>query len=123
MASTFPTTSYSTPASTTLFRRLVWEGTVPLEIRIDPKELPAGSDRGLDSFYVQAPRVSYLPLLVPDIKKHLAELVLDDNGTTFLKDEDWWFEADGGLLMKWSVLRVKCVVSRVSDWANRVRSQ
>ncbi|EJD40914.1 autophagy protein 5 [Auricularia subglabra TFB-10046 SS5] len=96
-----PQTAYTTPASTTLFRRLVWEGTVPLEIRIDPKELPAGSDRGLESYYVQAPRVSYLPLLIPDIKRHLAELVLDDQGAKFLKEEDWWFEAEGGVLMKW----------------------
>lgn len=42
----------NTSANTTLFRRLVWEGTVPLEIRIDGKELPADADRGLDSYYV-----------------------------------------------------------------------
>jgi len=46
-------TAYTTPASTALFRRLVWEGTVPIEVRMDPKELPAGSDRGLESYYVQ----------------------------------------------------------------------
>ena len=41
-------------ANTTLFRRLVWEGSVPLEIRIDQKELPADSDRGLgESYYLQ----------------------------------------------------------------------
>jgi len=51
--------------------------------------------------YEQAPRVSYLPLLIPDIKRHLAELVLDTDGTKFLKEEDWWFEAEGGVLMKW----------------------
>ncbi|KZV98862.1 hypothetical protein EXIGLDRAFT_700082 [Exidia glandulosa HHB12029] len=96
-----PQTAYTTPASTALFRRLVWEGTVPIEIRIDGKELPAGSDRALESYYVQAPRVGYLPLLIPDIKRHLAELVLDDSGVRFLKEEDWWFEAEGGVLMKW----------------------
>jgi hypothetical protein len=31
-------------AGTTLFRRSLWEGGVPLEIRIDQKELPADSD-------------------------------------------------------------------------------
>jgi autophagy-related protein 5 len=41
-------------ANTTLFRRLIWEGSVPLEIRIDQKELPADSDRGLgESYYLQ----------------------------------------------------------------------
>lgn len=39
-------------ASAQLFRRLVWEGTIPIEIRIDGKELPAGSDRNLESYYV-----------------------------------------------------------------------
>lgn len=75
---------------------------MPIEIRMDGKELPAGSDRALESYYVQAPRVGYLPLLIPDIKRHLAELVLDDSGAKFLKEEDWWFEAEGGVLMKWS---------------------
>lgn len=45
--------------------------------------------------------MSYLPLLIPDIKRHLAELVLDENGSQFLKEDDWWFEAEGGVLMKW----------------------
>src|ERR1700742_316400 len=60
-----PVTDYTT----TLFRRLSWEGTVPLEIRVDPKELPANSDRGLECYYIQAPRVSYLPLLMPEIRR------------------------------------------------------
>ncbi|KAG8936685.1 autophagy protein 5 [Tulasnella sp. 419] len=91
-----------TPAATSLFRRLVWEGTVPLEIRIDGKELPAGSDRGLECYYIQAPRISYLPLLIPDIKKHLADLVLDEAAASHIKDEDWWFEeTERGALMKW----------------------
>ncbi|KAH7100397.1 autophagy protein 5 [Auriculariales sp. MPI-PUGE-AT-0066] len=94
-------TAYTTPASTALFRRLVWEGTVPIEVRIDPKELPAGSDRGLESYYVQAPRVSYLPLLIQDIKRHLTELVVEDGSSKFLKEDEWWFEAEGGVLMKW----------------------
>ena len=44
----------SASATTTLFRRLIWEGSVPMEIRIDQKELPAESDRGLgESYYLQ----------------------------------------------------------------------
>ena len=45
-------TAMQSPAATSLFRRLVWEGTVPIEIKIDSKELPAGSDRGLECYYV-----------------------------------------------------------------------
>lgn len=49
-SSVAPQPSYG--ASTQLFRRLVWEGTIPIEIKIDSKELPAGSDRNLESYYV-----------------------------------------------------------------------
>lgn len=96
---------------------------MPIEIRLDSKELPANSDRSLECYYVriettspfpsrlyslvyfrgpqiQAPRISYLPLLLPDIKRHLVEIVLDD--ASVVKDEEWWFEESGtGTIMKW----------------------
>lgn len=96
----------TTPASTTLFRRLTWEGTVPLEIRVDSKELPANSNRGLECYFIQAARVSYLPLLVPDIKKFLVDVVLDEEGAKILKEEDWWFEAEDGSPLKWCVCAI-----------------
>ncbi|SRR5260221_14601933 len=89
--------------STTLFRRLTWEGTVPLEIRVDPKELPANSDRGLECYFIQAPRVSYLPLLVPEIRRFLMDVVFDEIAGKTLKEDDWWFESEEGTLLKWSV--------------------
>ena len=90
--------------NTTLFRRLIWEGTVPLEIRVDSKELPANSDRGLECYYIQAPRVSYLPLIVPEIRRFLMDVVFDEVAGKTLKDEEWWFESEEGTLLKWSVL-------------------
>ncbi|KAH9949007.1 autophagy protein Apg5-domain-containing protein [Amylocystis lapponica] len=93
--------AFSTPASTTLFRRLTWEGTVPLEVRVDPKELPANSDRGLECYFIQAPRVSYLPLLVPEIKRFLMDVVFDEASARLIKEEDWWFESEEGSLLKW----------------------
>jgi autophagy-related protein 5 len=90
--------------NTTLFRRLTWEGTVPLEIRVDSKELPANSDRGLECYYIQAPRVSYLPLIVPEIRRFLMDVVFDEVAGKTLKDEEWWFESEEGTLLKWSVL-------------------
>ncbi|THG96177.1 hypothetical protein EW026_g5604 [Hermanssonia centrifuga] len=92
--------AFSTPASTTLFRRLTWEGTVPLEIRVDSKELPANSDRGLECYYIQAPRVSYLPLLVPELKRFLMDVVFDEAAARVIKEEDWWFESEDGTLLK-----------------------
>ena len=99
----------TTPASTTLFRRLTWEGTVPLEIRVDSKELPANSNRGLECYFIQAARVSYLPLLVPEIRKFLVDVVLDEEGAKILKEEDWWFEAEDGSPLKWCACRYRCV--------------
>jgi hypothetical protein len=96
--------AFTTSASTTLFRRLTWEGTVPLEIRVDSKELPANSDRGLECYYIQAPRVSYLPLLIPELKRFLTDVVFDEAATRSIKEEDWWFESDDGNLLKWCVL-------------------
>ncbi|EJD02724.1 autophagy protein 5 [Fomitiporia mediterranea MF3/22] len=93
--------AFSTPASTTLFRRLAWEGTVPLEIHVDPAELPANSDRGLECYFIQAPRVSYLPLLVPEIKRFLVDIVFDSVGAKAIKEEDWWFETEDRVLMRW----------------------
>ncbi|KAJ3757238.1 autophagy protein Apg5-domain-containing protein [Lentinula raphanica] len=86
---------------TTLFRRLTWDGTVPLEIRVDPKELPANSDRNLECYFVQAPRVSYLPLLMPEIRRFFMDLVFDETAAKDLKDEEWWFETAEGTLVKW----------------------
>ncbi|KAL5507484.1 ATG5 [Sanghuangporus vaninii] len=93
--------AFSTPASTTLFRRLIWEGTVPLEIHVDPAELPANSDRGLECYFIQAPRVSYLPLLIPEIKRFLVDIVFDSAGAKLIKEEDWWFETEDKVLMRW----------------------
>ena len=95
--------AFSTPASTTLFRRLTWEGTIPLEIRVDPKELPANSDRGLECYYIQAPRVSYLPLLMPELRRFLMDVVFDEAAAKVLKEEEWWFESEEGMLLKWSI--------------------
>ncbi|KAG8835040.1 autophagy protein 5 [Serendipita sp. 399] len=89
-------------ATTTLFRRLIWEGSVPLEIRIDQKELPADSDRGLgESYYLQVPRISYLPLIVPELKQYLIELVLSEREAANVKEDVWWFEDEYGSVVKW----------------------
>jgi len=83
---------------------------VPLEMRVDSKELPANSNRGLECYFIQAARVSYLPLLVPEIKKFLVDVVLDEEGAKILKEEDWWFEAEDGSPLKWCV----CAISPCS---------
>ncbi|KAG5340666.1 hypothetical protein C0989_000816 [Termitomyces sp. Mn162] len=98
----------ATDYHTTLFRRLTWEGTVPLEIRVDPKELPANSDRGLECYYIQAPRVSYLPLLMPEIRRFLMDVVFDEAAAKLLREEDWWFESAEGTVLKWWDSGIQC---------------
>jgi len=45
--------------------------------------------------------VTYLPLLVPEIKRFLTDIVFDGTATKAVKEEDWWFESEDGVLMKW----------------------
>lgn len=48
--------------------------------------------------------MSYLPLLLPTIRKHLVELCLDESSAAALSDDSIWFEA-AGEAWRWSVLR------------------
>ena len=72
---------------------------------MDSKELPANSDRGLEFYYIQAPRVSYLPLLVPELKRFLMDVVFDEAAGRVMKEEDWWFESEDGQPLKWYVFQ------------------
>ncbi|KAK9900431.1 APG5-domain-containing protein [Cystobasidium minutum MCA 4210] len=90
----------STSSSAELYRSLVFGGSVPLCISLLPEELPAGSDRSIDSVYLQVPRISYLPLIIPEIRKNLLDLVLDDNAAALLKESNLWLECEGEPL-KW----------------------
>lgn len=78
-------------------------------------ELPPNADRSVESYYVrrlsrrywglassrcvrlqiQAPRISYLPLLLPQIRKHLLDLMLDGSTSASIPTDDLWFSYDG----------------------------
>ncbi|BGO99910.1 Autophagy protein 5 [Rhodotorula toruloides] len=83
-----------------VFRTLVFGGSVPIQVVLAEDELPAQADRSIEAYYVQAPRIAYLPLLLPQIRKYFVNLVLDDNTAASLRDQDLWFEADG-VPLKW----------------------
>lgn len=95
----FQNASASSTASavqaTSTFRQLVWEGTIPICVSIDPTELPPGSDSSIDSTYLVVPRISYLPLIVADVKKNLLELILEQPALNTLNDKEFWFEYEG----------------------------
>ncbi|GMK57849.1 hypothetical protein CspeluHIS016_0406830 [Cutaneotrichosporon spelunceum] len=75
-------------SSTNLFRRLAWSATVPLHIRL------ADAGGPVDHYFIQAPRYTYLALLLPTIREHLVELVLDDDALARTSESEWWFELD-----------------------------
>ncbi|BGP26655.1 autophagy protein 5 [Rhodotorula toruloides] len=83
-----------------VFRTLVFGGSVPIQVVLAEDELPAQADRSIEAYYVQTPRIAYLPLLLPQIRKYFVNLVLDENTATSLRDTDFWFEADG-VPLKW----------------------
>lgn len=87
--------SSSAAQSTSTFRRLVWEGTIPICVSIDPTELPSGSDSSIDSTYLVVPRISYLPLIVAEVKKNLLELALEQPALNGLNEKELWFEYEG----------------------------
>ncbi|KAL7412232.1 autophagy protein Apg5-domain-containing protein [Mrakia frigida] len=98
-------TALSALSTATLFRRLLWQGSVPVQVRIAPADLIAagGPSSDVDCYFIQAPRHSYLPLLLTDIRENLVELLLDDASLASTREQDWWFEDEGGGTgaMKW----------------------
>ncbi|GAA6057247.1 hypothetical protein JCM3770_003821 [Rhodotorula araucariae] len=81
-------------------RSLVFRGSVPIEIVLHEGDLPPGADRTVEAYYLQASRISYLPLVLPQVRKYFLSLVLDDNSAASLRMDDLWFEADG-VPLKW----------------------
>jgi hypothetical protein len=43
---------------------------------------------------LQAPRYTYLPLLIPEIRENLVDLVLDEEALEGVDEKDWWFEEE-----------------------------
>ncbi|KPV73475.1 uncharacterized protein RHOBADRAFT_54695 [Rhodotorula graminis WP1] len=81
-------------------RSLVFAGSVPIEVVIAQGELPPAADRAVEAYYLQAPRIAYLPLVLAQVRKYFLDLVLDDNSAASLRTDDLWFDADDTPL-KW----------------------
>jgi autophagy-related protein 5 len=43
---------------------------------------------------MHAPRYTYLPLLIPEIRENLVELALDDTQLAEVEEKEWWFEEE-----------------------------
>nr|ODN93151.1 autophagy protein 5 [Cryptococcus depauperatus CBS 7841] len=79
-------------SSTQLYRRLIWQSTIPICIKLAPDSPGAGN--GYDRYFIQAPRYTYLPLLIPQIKENLVELALDEQQLEGTDVKNWWFEEE-----------------------------
>ncbi|WRT64845.1 uncharacterized protein IL334_001781 [Kwoniella shivajii] len=79
-------------SSTNLFRRLSWQTSISISVRIADGE--TGSGTGADRYFIQAPRYSYLPLLIPEIRDNLVELALDEKQLGEVDEKDWWLEEE-----------------------------
>jgi autophagy-related protein 5 len=80
------------------FRHLIWDATIPIAISIDSAELPEGVrlDRAVETYYVCAPRISYLPLLLEKLQMELLSLMIsDEEALQQIKPESCWFTYEG----------------------------
>ncbi|KAJ3077688.1 autophagy protein 5 [Quaeritorhiza haematococci] len=79
--------------------RSVWEGRIPLRVemcREDVGEMGA-KEGGVLPQYILAPRITYLPLLTPLVRKHFVESC----GVGYIGDDkDIWYSFEGTAL-KW----------------------
>lgn len=97
------TPSNSSSTSSNLYRNLIWSGSIPICITISSKDLPSNADLTIiDSYYLQLPRISYLPLYLNQIRKYFLDLVLDESSNAALNDDEIWFEFNG-IPLKWYV--------------------
>ncbi|GAA5993516.1 hypothetical protein JCM10908_000627 [Rhodotorula pacifica] len=102
-----PTAAESSAAAS--FRSLVFRGTVPLQVELASDDWPAGSvDRTVECYYIQAPRITYLPLLLEEVKRNFVDLVALNSSAACLSSTDIWFEtvptdgsAAAGVPLRW----------------------
>jgi autophagy-related protein 5 len=92
----------SASSSAQRLRRLIWDATIPLVISIECDDIPNVSlDRSVETHYVKAPRISYLPLVLQQVKSDLLALMMDDTSLRSIKDDDYCFYYEGTPLRWW----------------------
>lgn len=74
-------------------RRAIWNGSLPIKVVLDPSECRV-FDKS-DPYYIQAPRVAYLPFYLPRIYKFFEDFLIDKTVATV---ENAWFEVDNAPL-------------------------
>lgn len=83
----------TTPAQREL-QDAIWKGVIPLEIRLSPAECRVYDQA--DSYYIQYPRLSYLPFLLPRLHAFFASSLIDPD----LSAHEGWFSVEN-VPLKW----------------------
>ncbi|KAF8455127.1 autophagy protein Apg5-domain-containing protein [Terfezia claveryi] len=76
-------------------RRAIWDGSIPVQILLNP-----GESRVFDStdpFYIQLPRVSYLPLFYPQLYAFFEPFLIDKCS---VNPAEAWLDFEG-VPLKW----------------------
>ncbi|KAK0556018.1 autophagy protein 5 [Tilletia horrida] len=99
-----PASSSSLPTSALASRKLTFNASLPILIEL--VDAPASETTPIAQYYTNIPRISYLPLLIPHLRKYFLDTVLDEAQLLTLssptnKDEtSLWFEF-GGTPLRW----------------------
>ena len=94
-ASPVPTIAVSSSPAQRL-RRLIWDATIPIVVTVESEDLSHTSlDRSIETHYIKAPRISYLPLVLQEVKSSLLAVMMDDTALNAIKEEDYWFMYEG----------------------------
>ncbi|PWN34205.1 uncharacterized protein FA14DRAFT_161682 [Meira miltonrushii] len=93
--STLSTLSTNTPIQR--FRKLVWDATIPISVTVESADLASFGvvDRSIETYYVRAPRISYLPLVLQEVRANLLSIMVDDAILANIKEEDFWLTYEG----------------------------
>ncbi|UZJ54202.1 hypothetical protein CBS101457_003522 [Exobasidium rhododendri] len=95
-ASATPSPAFAASSPAQRLRRLIWEATIPIVVTVECGDLPQISlDRSIETYYVKAPRISYLPLVLQEVKSNLLALMVDDEVLRSMKEEEFWFLYEG----------------------------
>lgn len=103
LRSSSPTPGYTQPAqppaaASQRFRKLTWDATIPIAVTVEASDLVklgGNANRSVETFYLRAPRVSYLPLILQEVRQGLLTLMLDFSDLESVKEEDIWFTYEG----------------------------
>ncbi|GAA5938752.1 Atg5p [Sporobolomyces koalae] len=86
------TTTSTSDAAAAVFRHLNFVASVPIEFTFAREDLDLVADKSIEQFYLEAPRISYLPLILATIRSRFLALVLDEAHLDALKDDQIWFQ-------------------------------